>query len=202
MLSNKYCSLLWIILVMITACKTKNVIANQSITIPKENLFEKNKSNWFESGDSHWEFSKNVLTGISDSTAGFVMTTDIYNNFELTLDFKPDSTINSGIYIRCDSMDISAIDCYEINIWDLHPNQKNRTGSIVTRAEPLAYVETLDKWNTYRILVQEDHIQAWVDGVLTADLYDKKLSKGYIALQSSGVGEIKFKNVILKNIGN
>ncbi len=189
-----------IVFTLLAACKTNNITTTHDIIVSDGKLFEKNNTNWFESGDADWEFTKGELIGTAADAAGFVMTKSKYKNFELTLEFLPDSTINSGIYIRCDSMTISAIDCYELNIWDLHPNQKNRTGSIVTRAEPLAYVETLDKWNSYKIRMSDDHIEAWINGVKTADLYDAKNTEGYIALQSSGEGVIKFKNVVLKNI--
>lgn len=163
-------------------------------------LFGENSSDWVEGGDANWDFSNGELIGTADSTVGFVMTKSVYNNFELTLDFKPDSTINSGIFIRCDSLDISATDCYEINIWDLNPNQDYRTGAIVLRTEPLSFVETLNKWNTYKILVDEDHIQIWVDGVLTTDFHNNELKEGHIGLQASGTGNIQFRNVRLKKI--
>ena len=138
------------------------------------------------------------MIGVADSTAGFVMTKEVYKNFELTLYFKPDTTINSGIFIRCNSLNISAIDCYEINIWDLHPGQKSRTAAIVLRTEPLAFVETLNKWNTYKIIVDDDHIQTWVNEVLTTDFHNKELKEGHIALQASGSGKIQFKNISLE----
>jgi len=77
------------------------------------------------------------LIGIADGTGGFVMTEKSYSNFTLELEFKPDSTVNSGIYIRCKKKVLSDIDCYEVNNWDLHPQQKNRTGAIVSRTSPM-----------------------------------------------------------------
>ena len=47
-----------------------------------------------------------------------VYTKQAYKDFVLEMEFKPESTINSGVFIRCKNYDINASDCYEINIWD------------------------------------------------------------------------------------
>jgi hypothetical protein len=177
-------------LVLMSACKQKN--SDQLL------LFQEQGTSWFEGGEARWDFENNELTGTASGASGFVMTKESYRNFELELEFYPDSTINSGVFVRCSKEEISNVDCYEMNIWDLHPDQKSRTGSVVTRAVPEAHVETLDKWNTYRILCSDDHIQTWVNGVLTIDLENQDLSEGYIALQAAEKGAIKFRNVRLK----
>jgi len=166
-------------------------------------LFQENKSDWLKKGDANWSFSNNELIGTLNKGTGFIMTRKSYKDFVLELDFKPDSTINSGVFIRCKNFEISATDCYEINIWDLHPNQEFRTGAIVTKASPISLVETINKWNTYKIKIERDHLEVWVNGVLTADIRDKALSEGFIGLQAQGMGEIRFRNVkinVLKSI--
>lgn len=42
------------------------------------------------------------------------------------------------------------------------------------------------EWNRYRIVCQGDHIQIFVNGVMTTDCHDAKDAKGYIALQHHG----------------
>jgi len=163
--------------------------------VKPETLFAQDADDWITGGDADWKFVDGELIGSLDSGSGFVMTKKSYKNFELTLEFNPDSTVNSGVYLRCKNVEISATDCYEINIWDLHPNQDNRTGAVVTRATPLNKVETLNKWNTYKIRCEDRRIQAWIDNVQTADLQDSQLSEGYIALQAAVGGEIRFRNV-------
>lgn len=162
-----------------------------------EVLFEENGNNWFTDGDATWEFENGELVGAVKDGAGFVMTEKEYTDFVLELEFKPNSTINSGVFIRCKNKELSFTDCYEINIWDLHPNQDNRTGAVVSRTTPITYVETLDKWNTYKISIKENHLQAWVNGVLTIDLVNAELIKGFIALQAAESGEVRFRNVNL-----
>lgn len=163
----------------------------------RKKLFENNAEDWFLGGDAVWDFKGVELRGMADGGAGFIMTRDVYTDFELLLDFFPDSTINSGVFIRCKDKEVSNTACYEINIWDLHPDQDSRTGSIVTRTTPLVYVETLNKWNHYRIRCVDNRIQVWVNGTLIADLRDSGLKAGYVALQAAEKGRIRFKNVQL-----
>ncbi len=162
-------------------------------------LFQENASNWDKNGNANWEFSDNVLSGSIIRGTGFVMTNEKYNDFILELEFNPDSAINSGIFIRCGKRDITTTDCYEINVWDTNPNQDNRTGAVVTKAPPLAIVETLNKWNTYKIKAKKDHLQVWVNGILTADILDNSFSEGFVGLQALGnnesTGKIQFRNV-------
>ena len=178
------------------------VVSNFSCSVgsSSETLFQENADDWFSEGDAQWKFVNGELVGSLDSGNGFVMTEKSYKDFMLELEFKPDSTINSGIFIRCKENAISNVDCYEINIWDLHPDQKNRTGAVVTRTTPLAIVETLDKWNSYKIKNEKDHLQVWINDVLTADMKNQDLVEGPIALQAAETGQIKFRNVTVVSL--
>lgn len=165
---------------------------------PSLYLFNEENKDWQIYGDANWTFSYEGLIGdITDGT-GFFMTNQIYNDFILELEFHPDSTINSGVFIRCQNKEINPTDCYELNIWDLHPNPDFMTGAFVLNQKPLAKVETIGKWNTFRINANGNRIQAWVNGVLTADKEIATHDGGYTALQASGTGQVKFRNVRLK----
>ncbi len=160
-----------------------------------DSLFQENQKDWIEEGNAHWNFSNKELIGKVNDEVGFVMTKQTYKDFVLEMEFKPDSTINSGIYIRCKNFEINAEDCYEVNLWDLHPNQDFRTGAIVLKFKPIAIVETINKWNTYKIKIEKDHLEVWINGIITSDLRDSTRSEGHIGLQASGVGKIKFRNI-------
>jgi len=166
----------------------------------KEHLFQEKRKDWVVKGAADWSFGNAVLTGMVKDTSGFIVTNKTYKDFQLELEFKPDSTINSGVFIRCNGENVGAKDCYEINIWDLHPNQDYRTGAIVTRMKPLKKVHTLNRWNRYKIRSQAEHIQVWINDTLTADFKDKSLPQGYIALQAAGVGTIKFRKLTLVSL--
>ncbi len=161
----------------------------------KVNLFQKNGDDYKTEGEAEWRFENDELIGSLSEGAGFVMTKASYSDFMLELEFKPDSTINSGVFIRCQKRELSFEDCYEINIWDLHPKQEFRTGAVVSRFSPLKKIKTLNKWNRYRIKNEKDHLQAWINDILVVDLRDADLKNGPIALQAAEKGEIKFRNV-------
>ncbi len=168
---------------------------NKQLESEEQTLFVEGNNDWTIEGDAKWEFNNSEILGKIDSGFGYLVSKEVFKNFELTLEFNPDGVINSGIFLRCKTREPSAAECYEINIWDLHPNQDYRTGSIVTRAKPLEYVETLNKWSTYKMRCENNSIRAWIDGVLTADIEDSQLPEGYIAVQAAGSGQIKFRNI-------
>ena len=103
---------------------------------------------------------------------------------------------NSGIYMRCANPDrITDRDCYEANIFDQRPDASFGTGGIVHVApvdEPRPTAG--DKWNTYKITMNGDHLVVELNGEVTADVRDSKLSAGPIGLQW-GRGELRFRKV-------
>ncbi len=161
-------------------------------------LFTEENRDWIISGEAEWKFEKKELVGLTKDNSGFIMTKNPYDNFYLELEFFPDSTINSGVFVRCTEMDISATECYEINIWDEHPNQQWRTGAIVGRTKPMSKVSTINQWNTYKIKCSEDRIEAWINESKVVDLKDNSLTNGFIGLQAMGNGTIRFRNVVLR----
>ena len=174
---------------LVISCSTSRKLALR--------LFQEKSKDWVQEGDATWLFDQSTITGEIEEGAGFIMTAEKYANFELELEFFPDSTINSGVFIRCQEVALSVEKCHEINIWDLHPNQENRTGAIVGKFKPLAKVNTLNRWNTYRIECKGAMVKIWVNGQLTAEYEDPTLKEGYIGLQAAGKGTIKFRNVRL-----
>jgi 3-keto-disaccharide hydrolase len=190
----KNASLFLLIAVFLSACSSSSNSNSDSIF-----LFAEHSDDWLEQGEADWIFENGELVGIADSTVGYLVSKTAFKDFEISLEFKPDSIINSGVFVRCEAA-INAGNCYEINIWDLHPNQDYRTGAVVTIAVPLAQVQTLNKWNTYKIICKKGRIQAWVNGIQTVDLVNELHAEGIIALQANGVGEIRFRNVELKEL--
>lgn len=166
-------------------------------------LFEETSGEWLQIGDAEWQFDADQVIGTGPGPAdqdGFIATKKRYGDFILEMDFNPDSTINSGVFLRCEKDEPSATDCYEINIWDSNPNQDYRTGGIVTKFSPTAKVETINKWNTYKIKCENNHIQVWIDGISVMDVTDEDLKQGYICLQARGKGTIKFRDIKIREL--
>ncbi|MBT5444958.1 MAG: DUF1080 domain-containing protein, partial [Gammaproteobacteria bacterium] len=113
----------------------------------------------------------------------------------------PDATVNSGVLIRCqDPEDIALSNCYEINIWDLHPNQDYRTGAIVIHSSPpFVHLNSVEKWNQYRIIARGDKLSVWLNEELTAAMATAEFDRGHIALQSAG-GKVQFRNLSIKTM--
>lgn len=174
-------------------------VVNIGCNTPKK-IFNENNQDWITNGNANWNFDKNTLVGSLENGAGFIITKNRYKDFILELDFYPDSTINSGVFVRCKTDKIDQYDCYELNIWDINPNQDNRTGSLVRRIKPINTVHTIHKWNTYKIKCQGNHVQAWINGIITSDTIDDSLKDGLIAIQAAENGKILFKNVQIKTI--
>ncbi len=167
---------------------------------PTQQLFQSNQTTWKEYGAADWKFSDSEIMATVKDGLGFLMTSEIYDNFTLELEFFPDQTINSGVFIRCETQEINFTTCYEFNIWDDCPDLKNGTGSLVRRVKPSEVVKTKGKWNSYKIVAHKNHIQAWINGTQTIETKDMSLDKGFLGIQAYGIGIIKFRNIKIKSI--
>ena len=185
---------LFLLIIFIAAC-------SQHTDHDWQPLFVEGGNNWSTIGEAVWETENDQLTGKEGTGMGFAITKDTYSNFHLKLEFFPDSAVNSGIFFRCAKDSISPVNCYEANIWDEHVNQDFRTGAIVRQSNPpLVKVNTLNRWNTYEIKADGDHIQVWVNDQKTVDFKSDLASEGIIALQLFKEGNIKFRNVMIKEL--
>jgi hypothetical protein len=182
---------------ILSACITGN---NNTAGVKLFN--ENNLNNWTQVGAAIWKVSERQISVADPKADGFLVTKEKYSNFKLSLEFWVDEKVNSGVFIRCSDADkITPFNCYEMNIWDKHPKQEYRTGSIVTFVSPpLAQVKTVNKWNKYEIIADQNNILVTVNGIVTARLEDTKHSSGYIALQSANNGSVRFRNIILEEL--
>lgn len=157
-----------------------------------------NLEGWNKVGDSEWRIRDGVLIADDEGGTTYLYTEESYDDFLLTLEFWVDDPANSGVFIRCSDIEnIGDQTCYEVNIFDQRPDPTYRTGGIVGVAPILATLDTGGRWSTYEIRVEGEHMQARINGILTADGSDSKYSSGPIALQY-GSGIVKFRNVNIK----
>ncbi|MFM8402159.1 MAG: DUF1080 domain-containing protein, partial [Pirellula sp.] len=125
-----------------------------------------------------------------------------FSDYEIELEFQADEKTNSGLFLRTSS-DVKdpAKDCYEINI--APTDNPFPTGSIVGRAKVSEQVTApeSDQWHSLHALVDQDHVQVWVNGQQAADYKDTTgLTAGKIGLQFRE-GTIRFRNIRLRPIG-
>lgn len=148
-------------------------------------------------GEVEWRFAGSVVESGPGEERSYLVTTGVYTDFKLSVEFWVAAETNSGVFVRCtDPAEITALSCFEVNIWDEHPNQDFRTGSIVRLAKPTAHVETVGRWNTVEVEVVGDLIVAVFNGVETARLKSvERSSEGHVALQFGGGELVKFRNL-------
>jgi hypothetical protein len=138
--------------------------------------------------DNGWEIKDGMLTvlssgGTESANGGDIVTTDLFGDFELSVDFKITEGANSGIKYFVDSElnkgEGSAIGL-EFQVLDdqKHPDAKmgkngNRTvGSLydLIRAENTnnsrgKNFRGVGKWNNARIVVKDGHVEHWLNQV-------------------------------------
>ena len=162
------------------------------------NILDDKLSQWTELGDANWSLNDGVLA--ADSGAGFLVSNETFDNFELTLEFFPGTATNSGVFMRCQNpAEITDKTCYEANIFDTRPDQTFRTGGIVNFAPPAKVIDSEGQWNTYEITADGPHLTVKLNGETTVDVEDEALASGPIALQY-GAGSIKFRNVQIRKL--
>jgi len=169
---------------------------------------EINLADWRQIGAPVWEFSDTGVTAgplaAADSQAdtGYLVSTSSYDNFHLSIEFWVDDDTNSGIFLRCGEItelsDINPDRCYEVNIWDNHPNQDFRTGSIVALAKPAVKVDTLGRWNRYDIIADGATISVSLNGTQTVSLENDRSASGLIALQYAGKYGLTFRKLVIE----
>lgn len=154
-----------------------------------------------------------IGTTVSDSPNTFLTTDSIYGDFILELDYKVDSTMNSGIQIRSESLPYyrnGVVHGYQIEIdpseraWSAGIYDEQQRGWLVPLTDnPLAQKAfKQNDWNHYRVEAIGDTIKTWINGVPAAYLIDDKTAAGFIGLQVHSIGNdqkpgtsIMWKNV-------
>jgi hypothetical protein len=154
---------------------------------------------WRSLGAASWRHDTDgVAAGPSDRT-GFLVSPEKHGDFVLSVEFWIDAQTNSGVFIRCGAVEmpeqLNPFDCYEVNIFDQHPQQENRTGAVVFVVPPDARVDTTGRWNRLEIRAQGQNIEIRVNGTRTATLDDARTGPGPVALQYGGSGIVRFRSL-------
>ena len=154
--------------------------------------------NWRQLGNANWRIENGEF--VADMGSGHLVTKEDYEDFHLMAEFWVNEGANSGIFVRASNPEaIADTSAYEVNIFDNRPDQSGRTGGVVNFAPPAEKINTPDKWNSYDITVQGDHIVVILNGVKTVDFHDSTYKKGPITLQY-GAGVVKFRNVHIQRL--
>ncbi len=156
---------------------------------------------WTTRDQARWDVVDGAITYRAGSGPGFLSTTKSYDNFDLKVDFWVDDVANSGVFLRCpQSGNIGSTNAYEVNIYDAH--LKWPTGSINDVARRQVELSSTNRWNSYHITAQGDHLVVRFDGRVVVDTHNDREKSGPIGLQQlQGSGMVKFRNIKLKPMG-
>ena len=182
-----------------------------------ENLFNgKDLSGWKQlNGKALYEAKDGAIIGttVANTPNSFLVTEKEYGDFILELEFKADTSMNSGIQIRSLSQpdyQNGRVHGYQIEIdpstraWSGGIYDEARRGWLCTTEynQPAKKAFHNGTWNKYRVECIGSMIRTWVNGVPVAHLIDDLTLKGFIALQVHSIGKngTPGKQIIWRNI--
>jgi len=167
---------------------------------------DKGLENWNQIGDSNWRAEGGAIVA-DKGKSGFLVSKNVYKDFEIYAEFWAETDTNSGIFIRAsDPTKVGSDNAYEVNIWDIRPDPKYGTGAIVDFAAVAVPIvnKAGGKWNTYEIIAKGTRLTVKLNGVVTASTDNSKYASGPFALQfGPGVkgvtgGPIKWRKVQIR----
>ena len=160
-------------------------------------LFDgKSLDGWTPIGNANWKLAEGAVQ--ADMGSGFLVSKQSYGDFELRAEIWVNDEANSGVFIRAsDPKMISAMNSYEVNIYDKRPDPAYRTGAIVDIAKPMSMENAANKWNTLVITAKGPRLTVNLNGKPMVDVQDTKYARGPIALQY-GAGVVKFRKVEIR----
>lgn len=160
-----------------------------------------------------------VGTTVMGEPNSFLTTDKNYGDFVLELEYKVDSTMNSGIQFRSESKaeyQNGRVHGYQ---FEIDPSPRKWTGGIYDEARR-DWLYPLDlnpaakpafkqgQWNKVRIECMGAHIRTFVNGIPAAYVIDDLTPSGFIALQVHSIGkkedegrQIRWRNIRIQTEG-
>jgi len=160
-------------------------------------------SGWTQmGGEANYAVEDGIIVGktVSGTPNSFLTTDKMYDDFILELDYKVDSSMNSGIQIRSNSIasyQNGRVHGYQIEIdpseraWSAGIYDEGRRGWLVDLDNNSKAQKAFKQgeWNHYRIEAIGDTIKTWINGVPASFLIDDKTASGFIALQVHSIAK-------------
>ena len=157
-------------------------------------------------GEAKYIVEDGVIIGTTAANTPntFLTTNKMYGDFIFEIDFKVDSTMNSGIQIRSNSLPYyrdGMVHGYQIEI---DPSKRAWSGGIYDEKRR-KWLHTLEnnpeaqkafkqnEWNHYRVEAIGDTIKTWINNIPASYLIDDKTASGFFGLQVHSIGKNKDK---------
>lgn len=157
----------------------------------------KDLSGWHQlNGQAKYTVEGGVLVGttVPDQPNSFLATDKSYGDFQLELELKVDTTMNSGVQFRSESLpehESGRVFGYQMEV---DPSPRAWSGGIYDEGRRL-WLYSMEynpsgkkafrngQWNKYRIECIGNRMRTWINDIPTAELVDDLTPKGFIALQ-------------------
>ncbi len=191
-----------LIIVFLFSCKS------EQDKIPWVDLINNNSlEGWnIKGGEAKYIVEDGVVIGTTAANTPntFLTTNEMYGDFIFEIDFKVDSTMNSGIQIRSNSVPYyreGMVHGYQVEI---DPSKRSWSGGIYDEKRR-KWLHTLEnnqeaqkafkqnEWNHYRVEAIGDTIKTWINSVPASYLIDDKTASGFFGLQVHSIGKNKDK---------
>ena len=209
--------------------KSKKAQIQKPDQVQWDNLIDATMSRWENPYDwGQAEVQDGIVSLTTDVKKWFLLTKEEYANFVFEGEIKmPAGEGNSGFMFRCQK-DKNKVWGYQAEVdtaddrkwsgglydearrnWFVSPNRDNadtpeeKDASITAFRERAGDCYKQGQWNTYRIVCIGDHIQIYVNGTLTTDVYDGMDLKGPVGIQHHGEKGLvyQFRNLRIKDLG-
>lgn len=165
---------------------------------------------------SDWTAAGGILTG----GRGVIVTEREFGDFELELEWKVIPGGNGGVFFRLPSERPIGLEC---NLMDEARKETHKSGALFGfELATESAVRQVGEWNALRIILRGGKGEHWLNGrmVCSYDWNDPATAarwasgkprgspaqsfgaRGYIGLQSLGVGGISYRNVRIRTLGS
>ena len=205
------------IISLFIAISTISCSVSKKENAPWKKLFDgKTLNGWTQiGGKAKYEVREGMIVGktVRNTPNSFLTTNKMYGDFILELEYKVDSTMNSGIQIRSNSFPDYRNGRYHGYQVEIDPSDRAWSGGIFDEGRR-GWLNPLDEnskarkvfkqndWNHYRIEAIGDTIKTWINKVPAAYLIDDKTAIGSIGLQVHAINKHKKEGteIIWRNI--
>src|SRR6185503_463960 len=158
-------------------------------------------------GDANWRAENGAIVA-DKGKGGHLVSKKSYRDFQIRAEFWADHHTNSGIFLRITNpAKITAVDAYEVNIFDQRPGPEYGTGAIANYAKVSPMPKGGGRWNTYDITAKRPQLVVVLNGVETPNIRNDKNPSGPISLQFGNIppkdlpgGAIKWRKLQIREL--
>jgi hypothetical protein len=160
-----------------------------------------------------WVVEDGVLKHINKGGGGDIVTSEDYESFELTWEWKIGQAGNSGVKYNLPGPEQN-IGCeYQIIDDEKHPDglrggKSHQTAGLYDLIAPaVRKTNAIGEWNSSRLIVKGNHVEHWLNGVKTVEFeFGSEALKALVAKSKyknvPGFGEKKKSPILLQDHGD